>query len=319
MTLTVTKPPSEMGRASSVDARPPSRRRSRREALVAVVFLAPDVLGLLIFLVLPMLVALGVSLYSVDGFGNYTFSGLANFYQMADDPQLHKSIGVTLTYLVLYVPAVFVVSLALALLVRDPYPGVGLVRASLFLPNVVSLVVVGLLWQFMLVDKRGIVPSVLEPLGLGEISWLGDPTYALITLVVVSIWFLAGYQMLIFLAGLKDIPGEYYDAARVDGASPWHRFRHITWPLLKPTSFFVLITSIVNAVTGLQSLDLVFVMTKGGPANSTSTVVFYTYQQAFQFNNYGYAAAITAVTVGFLVLVTGVMFAVTRGGRFSVG
>ena len=281
-----------------------------------MVFIAPDLLGLLVFLVLPMLVALAVSLFAVDGFGNYSFAGLDNFRRMADDPLLHTSAKVTLTYLALYVPLVFVVSLALALLVRDPYPGVGAVRAALFLPNVVSLVVVGVLWQFMLVDKRGIVPALLTPLGLGEVSWLGDPRYALLTLVLVSIWFLAGYQMLIFLAGLKDIPGEYYDAARVDGASAWQRFRHVTWPLLKPTSFFVLITSIVNAVTGLQAFDLVYVMTKGGPANATSTIVFYTYQQAFQFNNYGYAAAITAVTVGFLVVVTGALFAVTRGGRF---
>ncbi len=316
MTLTVSRP-SEKGRALPPGARP-SRRRSRREALVALAFLAPDVLGLLVFLVLPMAVALLVSLFAVDGFGNYTFAGLDNFRQMADDPLLQKSVLVTLTFLVLYVPLVFVFSLGLALLVRDPYPGVGLVRAALFLPNVVSLVVVGVLWQFMLVDKQGVMTAILDPIGLGDISWLGDPTFALLTLVLISVWFLMGYQMLIFLAGLKDIPGEYYDAARVDGANAWQRFRHITWPLLKPTSFFVLITSIVNSVTGLQAFDLVYVMTQGGPANSTSTIVFYTYQQAFQFSNYGYAAAITAATVGFLVVVTGVMFAVTRGGRFNV-
>ncbi len=244
MTLTVSRP-SEKGRALPPGARP-SRRRSRREALVALAFLAPDVLGLLVFLVLPMAVALLVSLFAVDGFGNYTFAGLDNFRQMADDPLLQKSVLVTLTFLVLYVPLVFVFSLGLALLVRDPYPGVGLVRAALFLPNVVSLVVVGVLWQFMLVDKQGVMTAILDPIGLVDISWLGDPTLALLTLVLISVWFLMGYQMLIFLAGLKDIPGEYYDAARVDGANAWQRFRHITWPLLKPTSFFVLITSIVN-------------------------------------------------------------------------
>lgn len=211
---------------------------------------------------------------------------------------LHQSVKVTLTYLALFVPLVFVAGRALTMLVRDPFPGVGLVRTGLFLPNVVSLVLVGVLWQFMLTVKRGVITSALGPFGLGEISWLGDPSYALLTLVLISVWFLMGYQMLIFLAGLKDITGEYYDAATVDGANAWQRFRHVTWPLLKPTSFFVLITSIVNSVTGLQAFDLVFVMTRGGPANSTSTVVFYTYQQAFQFSDYGYAAAITAATVG---------------------
>jgi multiple sugar transport system permease protein len=122
--------------------------------------------------------------------------------------------------------------------------------------------------------------------------------------------------MLLFLAALKDIDREYLDAARTDGASALQRFRHVIWPLLRPTSFFVAITALVAAVTGLQAFDLVFVLTKGGPDNRTSTLVFYIYQQAFQFGNYGYASAITALLVAFLVVVTGTMFAVTRGGRF---
>jgi multiple sugar transport system permease protein len=264
---------------------------------------------------MPMVLALGVSLYKVDGFGNYTFIGLDNFRRMAHDPVLWQSVRVTVVYVATFVPIAFVVSLGLAMLVRDRFRGVGWVRTAFFVPNTISLVVVALLWQFLLVDKQGLVVSVL---GLDNVSFLGNPCLAFVSYVGISVWFLMGYQMLIFLAGLKDIPTEYEDAARIDGAGAWQRFRHIIWPLLRPTSFFVVVTSMVGAVTGLQAFDLVFVLTKGGPANATSTLVFYIYKQAFTLGNYGYAAAITTVLVGFLVVVTGVLFTVTRGGRFHV-
>ena len=251
-------------------------------------------------------------LFRSDGFGKFEFVGLNNFALMASDALLWKSLGITATYTALFVPIAFVASLGLALLVRDRFPGVGAVRAAFFLPNVISLVVVGVLWQFLLTDKTGVVAQ----LGL-DISWLGDPAFALPTLVLISVWFLMGYQMLIFLAGLQDIPRELYDAATVDGSGAWGRFWHVTWPGLRPTSFFVLVTSMINAITGLQAFDLVYVMTKGGPANSTSTIVYYAYQQAFLYGRFGYAAAICGLVVAILLVLTGLLFALTRGGRFD--
>jgi multiple sugar transport system permease protein len=126
-----------------------------------------------------------------------------------------------------------------------------------------------------------------------------------------------GYYMIIFLAGLQEIPREYYEAARIDGASPWDTFTAITLPLLKPTSFFVLLVSTVSAVAGLQGFDLVYVMTKGGPANSTNLIVYYIYQQAFQFSHYGYAAAMASFLVVVLLILTGLLFVATKGGRFD--
>ena len=280
-------------------------------------FLAPDAIGLLLFVGIPMVLAFGVALYEVDGFGGYTFVGLDNYRTMLGDGQFWQSLKVTGIYLVTLVPIVFVVSLGLALLVRDRYRGVGWVRAAFFMPQVISLVVVGLIWQFLLVDKRGVAAQILGPLGLGDVSFLGSPKLALGTYILVSVWFLMGYLMLVFLAGLTDIPRELEDAANIDGAGRWQRFRHVTWPLLRPTSFFVLIHSTVGAVTGLQAFDLVFVLTKGGPANATSTVVFYIYEQAFTFSNLGYASAMTTLVVLLLVVATGALFAVTRGGRFD--
>lgn len=284
------------------------------EARAALGFLALDGLGLLTFVAVPTVLALLVGLFEVDGFGTFEFVGLANFELMASDALLWKSLGITAIYTGLFVPLAFVVSLGLALLVAERFPGVGAVRAAFFLPNVLSLVVVGVLWQFLLTDKTGVVAQLF---GTDGVSWLGDPAFALPTLVLVSVWFLMGYQMLIFLAGLQDIPRELYDAATVDGSGAWGRFRHVTWPGLRPTSFFVLVTSMINAITGLQAFDLVYVMTKGGPANSTSTIVYYAYQQAFLYGRFGYAAAICGMVVAILIALTGLLFAVTRGGRFD--
>lgn len=293
------------------------RLRRRREARAGWLFLLPDGVGLLLFVGLPMVLALLVSFFNVDGFGNYTFVGLRNFAQMGSDPLLWRSVRVTLTIMLTFVPITFVLSLAVAVLVKDKFPGVGAVRSMFFVPNVLSLVVIGVLWQFMLVEKRGVLTQFLGAFGLGNISWLGTPSLALGTVIAASVWYTLGYQMFLFLGGLADIPQEFLEAAKVDGANAWGRFRNVIWPLLAPTSFFVLITSIVASVTGVQAFDLIYVLTKGGPANSTSTVVFYIYQQAFQFGNYGYAAAITSFTVLFLVAISVVLLLVTRGGRFN--
>jgi multiple sugar transport system permease protein len=190
-------------------------------------------------------------------------------------------------------------------------------RAMFFAPQMVSLVVVALVWQFMVVDKIGVISRLAPMLGVGAISFLGDPNFALITVVFVSLWFLMGFHMLIFLGGLQDIPAQYYEAAKIDGAGAVGRFWYITLPLLKPTSFFVIMVSMVAAVAGAQAFDIIYVMTKGGPANATSVLIVYIYQQAFAFGAFGYAAAMSSILVVALMLVTVVLFLITRGGRFS--
>jgi multiple sugar transport system permease protein len=292
-------------------------KRKHREWLAASLFVAPDAVGLLVFLAIPMMLSLGLGFFDVSGFGGFSFAGLANYKRMFLDPLFLNSVRVTVIYVTLFVAGVFVVSLALALLVKQKLPFVGVFRSMFFLPHVVSLVVIGLVWQFMLIDERGIVNQLLDFVGFGSVSWLGSPNLALLTVVAVSIWFFMGYYMVIFLAALQDIPQEYYDAARVDGAGTWSIFRHVTWPLLKPTSFFVLLVSTITGVAGLQAFDLIYVMTEGGPANKTMLGIFYIYQQAFQYNDYGYAAAMASFLVFVLLAATALMFVLTRGGRFE--
>ncbi|KAB8170884.1 ABC transporter permease subunit [Streptomyces sp. 3MP-14] len=289
--------------------------RRHREWVAAGLFLAPDVLGLLVFVGVPMVLSIALGFFQVSGFGSYTWVGLGNYERMMNDPLFWESMRITGLYVVVLVPVLFGVSLGLGLLVKQRLPGMAVYRAALFLPYVISLVVVGLLWKFMLDEQVGVVNRALRTVGLEGESWLGDPDFALLSVIAVMVWVMMGYYMIIFLAGLQDIPTEYYEAARIDGSGPWSTFRHITWPLLRPTSFFVLLMSTVAAITG--GLDLIFVLTNGGPANGTSLAIFYIYQQAFGFGEYGYASAMGSFLVLVMVAFSAVIFAVTRGGRFD--
>lgn len=300
----------------------PKSGRSRlsakhREWIAGYLFVLPDALGLLIFLGLPMLLSLVLGLYEVDGFGGYRFVGLANYARMMRDPLFWQSAKVTALYAVMLVPLLYVSGLGLALLVQKTNRFNGVIRSMFFAPHMVSLVVVAVIWQFLVVDKIGVLSRIAAAVGLGGISLLGDPNFALFMVVAVSVWFLMGYYMLIFLGGLQDIPAMYYEAATMDGAGPIARFWYITLPLLKPTSFFVIMISMVAAVAGSQAFDIIWVMTGGGPANSTSVLIVYIYQQAFSFGAFGYAAAMASILVISLIVLTGLMFLLTRGGRFN--
>ena len=293
-----------------------SARASRRDALAGYLFVLPDAVGLALFVGLPMLLALAIGFYEVDGFGGYRFVGLANYWRMWRDPLFWTSLRVTLIYAALLVPALYVSGLGLALLVQRGGRFETVIRSMFFAPQMVSLVVVAMVWQILLVEKVGILSRLLGWLGLPGLSLLGDPNLALSTLVAVSVWFMMGFYMLIFLGGLQDIPAEYYEAAELDGAGPLARFRYITLPLLRPTSFFVVLVSVVTAAAGGQVFDLIYVMTKGGPANATSALIVYIYRQAFQFGAFGYASAMASLLVALLMAVTLILFKLTRGGRF---
>ncbi|PLP56290.1 sugar ABC transporter permease [Mesorhizobium loti] len=295
-----------------------SRISSRHQEWIAgYLFVLPDALGLLVFLGLPMLLSLVLGLYEVDGFGSYRFVGMANYAKMMSDRLFWQSAKVTALYAVMLVPLLYVCGLGLALLVQKTNRFNGFIRSMFFAPHMISLVVVALVWQFLVVDKIGVLTRLASALGFSGISLLGDPDFALFTVVAVSVWFLMGYYMLIFLGGLQDIPAMYYEAATMDGAGPFARFWYITLPLLKPTSFFVIMISMVAAVAGSQAFDIIWVMTSGGPANSTSVLIVYIYQQAFGFGAFGYAAAMSSILVISLMVLTGLMFLLTRGGRFN--
>jgi len=237
----------KVGRRLATATHQRSLSQTKREWLAAYLFLLPDLLGLLIFIGLPMILSLSLGFFTVSGFGQYTFAGLANYRKMLVDPLFIGSLQTTIKYVIVLVPGLYVVGLGLALLVKRPIPLIALFRGMLFLPNVISLVVIGLIWKFLLVDRIGVVNTLFGKIGLGGKSWLGDPNLTLWTLLAVTIWFLMGFYMLIFLAGLQEIPREYYDAARIDGANALQQLRDITLPWLRETHVIVLTLTVIGS------------------------------------------------------------------------
>ncbi|WP_129663511.1 carbohydrate ABC transporter permease [Phytoactinopolyspora endophytica] len=290
----------------------------RREALAGYAFVAPSAIGVGVFVLVPMLMAFVLSFTSADGFGRMDFVGLENYRRMFDDPQFMDSMRVTLLYVGAFVPGLYVLALVMALLVNGNLPGRAFFRAAFFAPYTVSLVVVGLVWRYMLADRVGVVDSWLRALGVeNPPSFLGDPDWALWTVVFVSIWFFVGFYMIILLGGLQDIPGDLFEAARLDGAGYLRTLFSVVLPLLRPTTFFALVLATIAGLAGLQAFDLIFVMTEGGPANSTSLGIFYIYQQAFRGNQFGYASAMAVWYALALMVLTGIAFWLTKGGRFE--
>ena len=201
-------------------------------------------------------------------------------------------------------------ALALALLVNTGLRGITVFRTAYFLPVVSSMIAVALVWSWILNPQYGLLNYLLRVLfGVQGPAWLDDTAWALPAMVIVTVWKGLGYSMVIFLAGLQNIPADLYHAATIDGAGAWKRFRHITLPLLSPTTFFVLVITLINS---FQVFEQTYVLTKGGPANSTVTLSYYVYQNAFQFFQMGKAAAVAYVLFAFLFILTLIQFRVQK-------
>ena len=285
------------------------RTRRGEERLVGYAFLVPDVLGLAIFVGLPIAGAFYISFHSWSGIGERSFNGLANYRSLLDDPFFVDSLKITAIYTFTFVPLLFVSALGLALLVNQRLQLTGVFRSAYFLPFMISLVVASVVWAFVLQERGGILNELIGLVGIDPQPWLGSTRLALVSIVIVTLWQGVGYSMIIFLAGLQDIPRDYYEAATIDGANAWQRFRRVTLPLLKPTSVFVLIISFISA---FQLFDPIFVLTGGGPAGATTTAVFYIYETAFEFLQLGYASALSVVLFAIILVFTLVQLRIFR-------
>ncbi len=227
------------------------------------------------------------------------FIGVANFTRLFDNATFWKSLANTVIFAVVIVPVQSLVALGLALLINTKMRGVNFFRTVYFLPVVTSMVVVSMLWMFMY-QPDGLINALLAKVGIQGPDWLGDPQWALLALILMSIWQACGFHMVIWLSGLQTIPGELYEAASLDGAGPWQQFVHVTWPGLRQTAVFILITITIAAFSLFTQVNI---MTQGGPLDSTSTIVFMAVRTGFQQQQTGYAAAISLV---FFVLVLAV-------------
>lgn len=263
--------------------------------------LAPTALLLGLFFLYPIALAAKESLYAWDLLTPPRYVGLDNYGALWQSGEALSSLRVTLTYSVLVVAGAMTAGLGLAILLNRPGRLFALTRSAIFSAYVVSWVAVGLLFMWILDADMGIVSRGSRALGLGSIRFLGDPRWALSALAAVAVWKITGYAMVLFLAGLSDIPPSLGEAAALDGAGNWARLVHVTWPMLRPTAGFVAITSFIAS---FQAFDIVRVMTQGGPVHATRLFVYAIYEQIFMNLRVGRASAQVVILFAFLLVLT---------------
>ena len=271
-----------------------------RENLEGYLFISPWILGMVLFALGPILASFGLAFTRWNLFTEPEYVGWANFQKLAHDPLFYKSVFNTIYYTVFAVPLGLVLALGLAMLVNHRLRGVNFFRTAFFLPNVVAGIAMLLLWKWLFDPNFGLINlfldwtglmAALEWIGLGRPQWISSRAGAMPGMIFMSIWGLGG-SMMIFLAGLQNIPRELIEAAELDGAGPWKRFRYVTVPLLTPTIFFL---TMVGVIASLQIFNQAYVMTQGGPAHATLFYVLYLFQTAFERFQMGYACAMALV------------------------
>ena len=270
----------------------------------ALFFVSPALLAIGIFFFVPVIAALLLSftdfdIYSLGNFAYARFIGLKNYLQLAQDPVFWKALKNTLYFLLLGGPLSIAVSLAAALMLQSKLVRFkGIFRTAYFAPVVTTLVAVAVVWRFVYHPRFGILNYVLSWFGISPVDWLGDPNWAMPAIILMAVWKNFGYNMIIFVAGLQNIPDELYEAASIDGAGKMQQFVRITIPMLAPTTLFI---SVITMIGYFQLFAEPYVMTQGGPLNSTLSVVLLMYQQGFRWWNMGYSAALAFVLFAFIL------------------
>ena len=278
-----------------------SRAANRQKYTALAVLLLPSLLGMFTFLMLPIASSFVLSFSSWDLIGAINWVGFDNYAKALSDPAVLGALKNTLTFIVGYLPSVVIIALALALLLNRKLKGRTFFRAVYFVPVVTSWVAVSLVWKWLLNPQYGLVNFALSLIGIKGPGWLFDPAWAMTGIVITTVWKDIGFVTVIYLAGLQDIPEHLYEAASLDGATPWQRFWGITFPMLMPTTFFV---TTISLISSFQVFDQVYVMTGGGPAGATSVMVEQIYKNAFSYFQMGYASTISWILFALIFAVT---------------
>jgi ABC-type sugar transport system permease subunit len=290
----------------------PGRSPYFYQNLAGLLFAIPAVAVLLVFSVYPLLNAIFFSFTDWNLSGTPKFIGVENYLTIADDLDFWKSLDVTARYTLGLVPG-FAIALFLAILFNRKLVGRGLLRTAYFTPVAVSWVIASLVWTSILHPSFGLNAQILRAFGQPSIKFLTDANWVLPALVALSLWKGIGYWMVIFLAGLQGIPGEYYEAAAVDGAGRWQQFWKITLPLLRPTVLFVSVVGVINA---FQAFTPIWILTKGGPAGASRVYALLIYQSAFTYFKMGYASALAVLLFIFLMVLTLIQMRVLRSDTY---
>ncbi|MBN9362249.1 MULTISPECIES: sugar ABC transporter permease [unclassified Devosia] len=273
----------------------------RSKYLALAVLLLPSLAGMVVFLMAPVLSSLVLSFSQWDLIGEIHWVGIDNYLTALADPAVLGALRNTLTFILGYLPSVVIIALGLALLLNRRIRGRVVFRAIYFVPVVTSWVAVSLIWKWLLNPQYGLINFALGAIGIKGPGWLFDPAWAMTGVILTSVWKDIGFVTVIYLAGLQDIPEPLYEAAALDGATPWQRFWAITFPMLAPTTFFV---TTISLISSFQVFDQVWIMTQGGPAGATSVMVELIYKNAFSYYKMGYASAISWVLFALIFAVT---------------
>lgn len=293
----------------------PRRRRAWRGVLVGWSFILPNFLGFALFTLVPMVAALALAFLKWDSYNTPEWVGLDNFRRLLRDENFFVALRNTLYYAAGHIPLTLAAALGLAIALDRKLRGVHFFRTAAFFPYITSLVAVAVVWNMLFNPTAGPVNQVLHALGVDDPPrWVASTDWSMPAVIVTSVWRDMGYYMVLFLAGLQTIPKEYYEAARVDGANSWHRFRRITLPCLRPTTFFVVV---MLTIQSFKVLDLIVVMTDGGPGRSTLVLAQLVYREGITEGRFGYSSAIALVLFVIVLIVTVVQFRLNerRGDR----
>jgi multiple sugar transport system permease protein len=287
----------------------PIRAWIDQEPISAWLYIAPAFILLIFFVFFPTLRLIIDSFFEWDGMGTRRFIAFENYRLLFSDGEFWQTIKNSFVFIIGSVPTGMAISLVMALLIQKQVMGRGIFRTIFFAPVVTSLVAAGLIFVWLLNYDFGVLNLISDKLGLAKVPWLVDEKYAMLSVVLMTIWKDAGFNMILFLAGLNGISQTYYEAARIDGASRLQMFWKITWPLLMPTTFFILV---VRIIFSFRTFEQIFAMTKGGPVGSTTVFVYYIYEKAFTYFEMGYASAATVLLLLIVLTLTFIQFKVVK-------
>lgn len=289
-------------------------KRKAKDVLIGWLTIVPALSTQIMFIYIPLIWAFYISFFKWNMIRPKRFVGWANYEKMLTNPDFWHSLWVTVVYVLGTVPVAIIIGLMLALLMNmDWLKGKGIFRTGFYIPVITAMAAAAVIWTWLFQADYGLINWFLSLFGIKNIGWLNDPDYALTALIIVGIWKRVGYNMVIFLAGLQVIPKVLYEAADIDGASNWAKFKNITWPLLTPTTLFVTVLQIIASFRVFVSVD---VMTKGGPLDSTRVITYYLYESAFENMKFGYASAIAVFMFALLMTLTLIQFRVSKRRTF---
>ena len=273
----------------------------KNNALWISLFLLPSLMGFLVFIIYPVFYSLGVSFTDWDLINPMKFVGIKNYQSLVNDSTFWNSLKNTFLFIIGYLPSVMIIGLLVALLLNSKLCLTPVFRGVYFLPVVTSWVAVTLVWKWLFNPKYGLINYFLTMIGLHGPNWLNDPKTAMLAIIITSVWKDIGFIMVLYLGGLQNISVSLYEAADIDGADKWHQFWKITLPMLKQTTFFVSMISLINS---FQVFDQVNIMTAGGPGDATTVLVQNIYNSAFKYSEMGYAAAMSWILFLIILVVS---------------